>query len=284
MADISGDIVDIVANGQVQGGRLGHELRSRHPGWSAADVGARNLRDFIERFVPGVKVVGHAGLDVVYGPSNSEPGSSALADTAAVGDRPATGNMNLWRIWVSPNSPYAIAVDHETGRVTTMARDGSGNEQIAKLEPASQVMHREIAREFINGLDGSAASRLTTALDAPGDDWWQSWFSEIQSSGLSERWQRHRTSALDAGLKESIKLLQLTDLASELVYEAVCDDRLVRRVTAKSSLVPSAVHRSPPSDLLTIVAAVVQQMSLHDLRELKLPVGLVLDIVQRHKA
>lgn len=115
MEDIPASIVELVSHGKIQGSRLAPEIRALHPGWTPEGAGALNLRDYIDRYVEGVEVVDRAGMDVVYG----RPGDVLLDSNrpeGAVDANPveASGeSVNLWRVWVSPNCPFALAISQD---------------------------------------------------------------------------------------------------------------------------------------------------------------------------
>lgn len=221
-------------------------------------------------------------MDVVYGLSGSA--SSERNSPKVPSNRPANvGPANFWRIWLSPNSPFAIAIDRASGSVVAIAREVDADDLTAKLEPPSQARHLEIAREFVQGIEGEAANELTAILDNGGDDWWQPWFRKVQSIGAGERWHRHRTFAFEAVLKDSLQSLGLTTPIFDRVFATISKDRFARRPAVHTGSPAIDRELSDRGALLRVVAAAVQQMSVSDLRDLKLPVGIVLDVIHRDR-
>ena len=196
MQDVTEAIVELVAEGCVQGSRLANELRVRFPEWTPQDVGARNLKSFVEQHVAGVDVVGRSGMDVIYGLAGSmTPGENVIGRDQKSAKKSA--DINFWRIWVSPNSPYAIAVDADNGSVTAVGRDEAVGADLRKLQPIGQPEHKEIARGFLSEIAGDDHDRLSDILTSASDDWWQTWLRKIESIGAGDRWHRARSSALD---------------------------------------------------------------------------------------
>ncbi|MCB9376703.1 MAG: hypothetical protein H6515_12675 [Microthrixaceae bacterium] len=129
--DISAFILDAVRDRPIQGSQLAQLIRAQYPDWSAEVCGARNLRDYVERLVDGAGVVGRSGMDVVR---HHQPGGASTDSMPA--ETPAT-EVNLWRIWVSPNSPYALSIDKASGVVSQVNRSAAATQEGAlRLEPA----------------------------------------------------------------------------------------------------------------------------------------------------
>ncbi len=177
----------------------------RPPGWTRKALGPEP-RDYIDRYVEGVEVVDRAGMDVVYG----RPGDVLLDSNrpeGAVDANPveASGeSVNLWRVWVSPNCPFALAISQDGENVRRVPRDGSDDKQAVLLAPASSECHKIIARDFLKGVDEEDHDALAAILDGETGAWWQPWFRRIQSVGMSDRWPnqevlKHARPSLEVG-------------------------------------------------------------------------------------
>lgn len=268
--DVADCILESVRGGSTQGSQLAQSVRSRYPDWTPEQAGARNLRDFIDRFVDGVTVVGHAGMDVIYGLAGEGVEGGLVASTGG-GD---ALEVNLWRVWVSPNSPYALSIDQEEGEVTQMPRSDSRAVGHVRLDPAPQDDHQEVAREFARRLEG----QREVVLPAIGsrDGWWLDWQKGLKALGLESAWHEYRSTALEERLRASLEAQDLSDDARERALAAIIADRSVgRRAPAQ--------RPEPPRDERAILEAVlfgaIKKMDMSDLRELKIPVGVVLDVV-----
>ncbi|MBP6135114.1 hypothetical protein [Candidatus Neomicrothrix sp.] len=282
MEDIPASIVELVSHGKIQGSRLAPEIRALHPGWTPEGAGALNLRDYIDRYVEGVEVVDRAGMDVVYG----RPGDVLLDSNrpeGAVDANPveASGeSVNLWRVWVSPNCPFALAISQDGENVRRVPRDGSDDKQAVLLAPASSECHKIIARDFLKGVDEEDHDALAAILDGETGAWWQPWFRRIQSVGMSDRWHQHRTAALETLLDQSLEVAGITEAAAETAHATIVSARYTGR---KAALRPTRPTRQGPiagSTLLDVVTRAVSEMSTAELRDLKIPIGLVWDAIQ----
>lgn len=286
MEDVSAGIAELVAEGHVQGSRLAQAVRARYPEWSPQDADVRNLKEFVEKHVDGVEVVARAGMDVVYGlEGTAEPGSSPGGHTTSSGrESYSPRSVNLWRIWVSPNSPYAMAVDRTDGSISTTGRDETVGEGFFRLDPMDQARHRQVARDFLTELDGYDVSDLAAILDGAAEDWWQPWFRKLQSMGVDDRWRRARVGAFESLLDGSLAGQGLSAPVAERVKAAIVQDRFAQRTATQASTRSSAPVGLDQPPLAQIVVEAVQRMSVSDLRQLKLPVGIVLDVVQRDRS
>jgi hypothetical protein len=62
----------------IPGARLAAAIRNKFPGFSPADFGAHNLRDFLEKNVPEATIVARAGADIVYAAAESASSSTGI--------------------------------------------------------------------------------------------------------------------------------------------------------------------------------------------------------------
>ncbi len=264
-------IAQSVRGGSTQGSQLAHMLRSQYPDWTPQQAGARNLRDFVERFVEGVTVIGRSGMDVIYGVV-AQDGSSLHAPSA--GDR---GDVNLWRIWVSPNSPYALAVDPGSGDVIDVPRSTSASEGHVRLEPAPQDAHQEIAQGFARRFEAqhdALVGRIGTS-----DGWWRDWQRVVRSLGLEPAWHEYRSAELEERLRSTLGVLGLSGEAFDRALGVIVRDRSRRRSDSSSQ------QRAPTEhlDLQAILLDAIPKMDTSDLRQLKIPVGVLLDVIEQRK-
>lgn len=271
--DVAAWIVESVREGATQGSHLAQRVRSKYPDWTPQQAGARNLRDFVERFVDGVRVVGRAGMDVIYGLSAEAPGAAAPKPAGAGQD------VNFWRVWVSPNSPYALAINNVTGSVGHLPREASPEAGLSRLEPAPRARHEEIAREFARRVQAERGIRLPDVGGAEG--WRYDWQRSLKSVGLEPEWNEHRSSALEAQLRVNLRDLGLSDEAQQQALTIILRDRTARGRTTTHA--PRAIEDTR-TELEAIVLAAVPRMDVSDLRALKIPLGVVLDVVAQRLA
>ena len=271
--DISAFILDAVRDRPIQGSQLAQLIRAQYPDWSAEVCGARNLRDYVERLVDGAGVVGRSGMDVVYGITN--PGGASTDPMPA--ETPAT-EVNLWRIWVSPNSPYALSIDKASGVVSQVNRSAAATQEGAlRLEPAPFKIHEAVARDFAARIHDERDISLPST--GGPDGWWFDWQKALKGLGLDASWHEHRASSLETALETALAELGLSDEAKEMAFARIVEDRSIRRRSAASH---ASERTGSRTDLEAIALAAIPKMSSSDLRELKIPLGIVLDVLAQH--
>ena len=271
--DISAFILDAVRDRPIQGSQLAQLIRAQYPDWSAEVCGARNLRDYVERLVDGAGVVGRSGMDVVYGITS--PGGASTDSMPA--ETPAT-EVNLWRIWVSPNSPYALSIDKASGVVSQVNRSAAAMQEGAlRLEPAPFKIHEAVARDFAARIHDERDISLPST--GGPDGWWFDWQKALKGLGLDASWHEHRSSSLETALETALAELGLSDEAKEMAFARIVEDRSIRRRSAASH---ASERTGSRTDLEAIALAAIPKMSSSDLRELKIPLGIVLDVLAQH--
>lgn len=265
------------------GSHVGLVVRTLQPDFQPQAYGVRTLREFIERYVPSIKVIGYSGLDPIYGvpTSTSEP----------LPQPPSSGGYDLWRVWSSPASPLAIAVKRATGETRAVPREQAGAEDEVQILPASFELHRSLATEFLKThetLPEAVSAVLRQTLDDPKGAWWRRWFEILRDfPEINQNWLAYRRRGLESALQASLRSAGL---------ESMQVDRACREVTTRTRGVgrrpgivgdttagglPEAVAATRRTELVGLVQAVVARMGDNELRSLSLPVGLILDVLMR---
>lgn len=243
-------------------------------GFRAKEHGYRGLRDFAERHIPELRVVGHRGVDVVYG-------RKEWSDIVPV---PRDGaSPDWWRLWVSPGAKHAMLIDPTD--LSLRASDGSSvtPPDGILIRPASTSIHRDTGRQFLQtDLPATVRAELEQILADPNPLWWRAWNEALRTSSLElfEKWMAYRQESLEVALDASLKQNGLSSEQAGVVLDAVRRSRpgpLMR--VRKPAPRPSARSSVRPfnSDLGAIVGEVVGRMHDSELRRLELPLGLVLD-------
>lgn len=252
---IASVITEIVAQGPLTGAGLSAALKLRMPGFRPSDHGARNLRDFIAAHVEDVIVAGRSGMDVVY---------VLRGARAPELNHDAEPEIDFWRIWVSPNSPHALAIDRVGAGIRGISRSQSVLDTEVLLQPMSVDCHRQVAHEFLSSVPLDARSTLQASVDLSGDDWWHAWLRQIRAAGLLSRWNLFRRERFEDLLIVALRGLGLESQAVEQAFDII----KTRRAPVATDAVP----------LRRFVIEAVQRMSVDELRELRLPVGVLFDI------
>lgn len=261
------------AEGQVPGSHLAHAVKRRFPDWYPTDSGARNLREFIGSHVPDVSEVGRSGMDVVYGTATTPSQGQPCAPTQATA-------VDFWRVWVSPNSPLSLAVDRLAGSVQAVPRRASVAPTQCLIEPPSAAEHRGMARQFLDRVPEPLREQLSPVVELTSPTWWQTWLARLRGTQQLAEWMEFRHDRLERSLGSRLKELGIDDDVAA---------RAIGSVLASRAASPARNERRPAYDVLRedysgqslrrLVALAVSQMSSAELRELRLPLGVVLDVL-----
>ncbi len=278
--EISSAIRDIVAaSGQIPGTRLSAALKERSPGWTPSEFGVRSLREFVATHVSGVVVVGRSGMDVIYGLAGSERPSSP--DVVQV----PSSEPDFWRIWVSPNSPFALVVDRTSGHIKAIRRGGApADEGQVLLEPPGVDVHRSVAREFLEKVPEELRARLRSSLEQSSDGWWQAWLRDLRGSTHLPSWNSFRRDAFEHRLRSQLSAATTNEPEIERVLATIRDHHLEASPRGRRATSQVDLNRIEVDDLRRLVIEAVRRMSPPELRDLRLPLGVVLDVLASSKS
>jgi len=277
---------------QVSGSRLAQAIKARFPEWHVSSAGARTLREFIATHVSGVVEVGRSGLDVIYGlKAATLPGVALEAGSPLAGSKPFSGGgdgrqpipnqgADYWRVWVSPNSPFAIAIDRATGAAEVVRREASPSEEKALLESPSVSDQKAIAKDFLSEVvEPILRGRLEAILAEPSQGpWWLRWGKDLRGTDQLANWNRFRRLRMEGLLRTKLGEAGISEELAAKVLDLVRD----RHEQVVPKRIPSAPsekvgREAAEEELRQLVVRVVKGMSVADLRELRLPLGLVVD-------
>ncbi len=269
--DIADAIREIVREaGRVTGAQLAVALRRRVPGWKPSEFGVRTQRAFISTHVPDVVVVARSGLDTVYGRKDAEPKPEGASPSAA----------DFWRIWVSPNSPFAIWVDRTDYGLHAAPRRSLVPPEQLLLEPPPIAAHRQFAREFLADFSGPMRDDLQAALADPSNEWRQRWYGALRNTEYLRAWNAFRRQRFEDLLATSLQMAGIDASHIEGILNLVKKSHVSNVEPQLRPSAPAPSNLTDP-DLRSLVVDVIRNMSTTELRELRLPVGLVLDAIAR---
>lgn len=256
--------------GPTLGAKLGVLIRTLHPGFQPARYQARNLREFLERYAPQLRVVAKSGPDPIYG-----LGGDQVAVTRAQAE---PSGPDLWRVWVSPAASYSLVIDKDTGRV----RAGVGGQQASEaqvvLEPAPLDIHRALARSFLETITDTALRLELAGYLESEPQWWRRWLQVLHRNLQAlAGWYEHRQRGLQEAFRDALRQAGLGEPQATAALGAIVSSRQMRPGTRRP---PSVGGAAGPLRLLEIVHRVTSRMSEQELRCLNLPLGLVLDAVE----
>lgn len=255
------------------GASAGVLLKRRFEDFNPRRYGSEKLRQLIEQQIPELRVVGASGGDVIYG----------LAQWRSIEAPAARMGSSLWKIWVSPSSPFSIAVDQETHAARKIER---GDRRPSELEvpPASPEQHRQVAESFLRQRQEQLGPELAAELAAFLKDhpsWWMAWMEKLRESPtLNSDWLHFRHAALREALIEALKARGLDEQSAGTAIDAI--RRSGRRgpgaeISGRPTAPGEIRSEKQPVNLLQLVRAVVDRMGEAELRNLTLRLGDVLD-------
>lgn len=264
-------VIELVgAEGTLQGSRLATAVRQRFPSWRPTDAGCLSLRQFIQDHVEGVEVVGRSGMDVIYG----RPGTESAPTVPPLAAPPTA---DAWRVWISPFSPLALAVLRNGTEVRAVPRSQANAPDEVVVMPPGTDSHRAVARGFLAGLSEPLRGRLEALLASDREPWWRAWTRELTVEGQLGQWIEHRVREFEQLFAEALE-------AGGLDANAIATARRllrIERTPGTKGIRRTADAISPASDELArarkLALAVVERMSGSELRDLRLPLGLMLD-------
>lgn len=246
-------------------------IRQKHPDFRPLDYDCRNVREFVRRFVADVYESARKGLDIVYSPSPVVIMSSTTAaqqpqeTTQPREDDNAVVDAQVWKTFVSPNSEYRLFV-HPITRAFRMMHAKTETPEAPWIEvpPCPPATHLDIARRFVATLpEGEAKTRLTGALYE--GVWWVPFFALARALKVDKEWNAFRTRELRAELRRTVTSLGV-------MFPAGVGFRMEQPQTE------AVAARSAGSDLVKRLAhSAIDKMSEADLRELRLPLGVIID-------
>jgi hypothetical protein len=283
---LSAKIIDLVREapgGTMLGVRLGASLRVFFPAFNPYMYRCRNLRHFIQTYVPDVSERGRSGADIVYTTVDATRVAAPITIPAAdqVGSdgrdreyvRLPTTAYN-WKAYSNPGHPFVVAVDREHGTMQSFPEDSTPGEPWVVLPKPTAQYHSLIAKEFASTLQEPLQTNLSTLLSDP--KWYVRFSSVAMRHGLGPRWGAFRRAKLIDHFNSSLRELSVPVVPRG---ERTPDNAVLPPPPKAPAL--SASTATEESEFRDLVSRVVSELPLGELRSLKLPVGAVFDALKR---
>lgn len=283
--------------GSVIGGYLGKSFA-----FSARSRGLPSLTAFLREYVPSLRPVGQSGDDIVWGLAGEEQDRSDIGEV-------------VWQAVTSPNSARRVAVLVHLPTGQWAGRTIPDGEPIAGLNPPeltgvspeqmvpddpewrrvfplSTTVHEEFAKRFLQREDiGPLRAVLEDALQRPR--WWMRWRQLLGTRpDLLQVWIDERSRSIHALLQETLESFGMQDAVIERALRVPAPGRpandaeespdpLPVRRGNRTSVVPKR-NLGDDAALRAIAIAVLERLSAAELRELRLPLGIVLDALREN--
>ncbi len=270
--DVARAIEELVTQTPLAGSKLRRALDERFPGWSPQSENLRSLREFIAKHVPTVAICGRAGFDIIYGPASA----AVPHDAATPMD---TRSVNAWRVWVSPRSRYTLLLSADRRSLSVASTASTGDGSLA-IQPPGVDFHRTVARDFLTQLPQESHAHLEAALSSPDDSWWPRWVEAIAAAKATTQWQAHRKDRFSRRLRTALEDAGVpSDAASEMLDSLRSSPEARRPRPSRGKSEDAEVEQ-----VRRIMLAAVARMSLSELRDLRVPAGILLDVLNNSAA
>ena len=218
-------------------------------------------------------ILGRTGMDVLYGPAVS---TETGADHAE--------QVDYWRIWVSPHSPLSIAIARDDLSLRAVNRGLPVESDKVVLSPPGPDAHRAMATSFLSDVPETARLALQATLESDSDQWWQAWNRELRVFGLSEVWSKFRIGTFHDLLDNALQATGFEQSAVSRISAAIRRRRPTLRSHHQGREVAPETDASEDRDLLLrVVTEALNRLTIAELRELRLPVGAVVDALSQRK-
>ncbi len=260
------------------GVHLGSALRGTFRDFQPFHYRCRNLREFIRVHVPAVAEKGRSGQDVIYTIVSAEKAENAAkppsSPTTPTSDRLPTQGGYDWKAYSNPGYPFVIGANRHSGVLRTFPQGSVPPEPWVIIPKPTSEIHIEIAREFVSTLSEPCRANLEAVLRDP--KWYVRFSATALRNGCSREWQAFRRDKLIERFESSLRELSISTTAGVLRHSPVPMKRL--SVHAMAEPAPPIGEEARFRDL---VRKVILELPLDDLRSLKLPVGVVFDVLKR---
>jgi hypothetical protein len=262
----------------ITGTALADAVRESFREFMPSDYGSVNLRDFIRRNVPDVAPVGRRGMDYTYAVAQDGDTSISSSPEVAIRNDARPMELSAWKTFSNPNGVFKLHANKEDGKLCVCPPGAAPPDGFSvAVPPLSAEKHVEFARNYVDSLsDGAQMERLRQYLDKP--QWWAPFYQAVQKENLSAAWNAARRRWIVAELRDTLTAAGVPVDG----LEAQLTDR--PRATATRSLAtarPAPRPNRPANDLRSIAVTIIQNMSIAELRALRVNLGDVFDALER---
>lgn len=265
-------------NNTITGALIGELIRKITPDLDLRRVmdmptGTGVLSRFIERYLSDLLTRSHKqGSDWVYTISSAEH---------------AEIDPDLWRNFVRPNSPRTLVI-----RDSTMVLDESPesppelNEKLNRIQSATEPELEQIQTDFANTLKENSASLLTI------QDSYANWSIALRKMGgnIYSNWTEFRLRRLEELFNERLKALEIAPELSKELCKVMRSSQLAAKAALVTRKTQTSKNRVPNTaiknqsielevNLRSAIIEAIQNLSISDLREIKLPCGPFFDAI-----
>lgn len=281
-------IVDIVESflsscpgRRAAGSIIADKIRGTFPSFKATDYGASNLREFLRQFAPRVKQSGLSGMDNVYQLITD----GELGDPTPPVPPPHLEPIVLWRSFTSPNSPYKIYANATVSDIQLIpTSDPRSLDPPWHLIPSCDLeVHSQIAKEFIAEIPDEKVRAELDVLVASnaGTGPNSKYFETIHAKALDQKWLAFRRNALAKRFHDQFANIGFPLSKLPVIPPTTPALKSSPQIPAKAT--PSRPNNRSNDQLRRTALAVIENMSLDDIRKLRVPFGVMWDVIVSRK-
>lgn len=228
--------------------------------------------------------IGNHGGDVLYGISGHNHTSQVSRETS-----------DIWRTFVSPRASLSVVYDCEKKKLRLVEPDAVQGEDLIEIPKVSLQEHDTIRKEFVDSLDPGLAEELREVTDS--DTEFQTWigvlradFPSVYRAWGNFRKQRLLSLFLDRANAHEIDEGDREGLVSQIrsahfaAYDGSKELNIQTGPKLTTKWTPQARFNKSSNELedaRALVHRAVDLMAHDELRSIKLPLGVVLDAIQK---
>jgi len=252
------------------GGQIRQAIKASHPDFNFTDHGFQNLRDFIRKRVPALHESSRAGMDIVYAvdltPTNQgslfESSSDPIKSPAGNPRQYLFSNQQVWRAFASPNSPWKLYLEGESGPVHCLAPGVVADPSWLPIPACPGETLLRIAREFVEKVPEPFRPALGATLSEK--KWWLSFYENLRNIGMKTSWIAFRRERIAEELDRTI---------SDIIQR--------RRNTKQPApvVLPSSSCLKDEGLLRKLAFEAVGKMNETELRSINIPLGYIIDLI-----
>lgn len=268
--------------GGMMGARLGVEL-SRHR-INPSALGFASLTALMKAECP----------DAISAPTNGGDLYWRLAGSPTAVVPP--NRAEVWRALASPGSAkhVAVKVSRKSGmyRIDAVGQPDAKPEAVdddwATLPPIDATALKKAAEQFAESLASSRTKeQLTAALPLPS--WWLHWGTVLREHGEDmHRWMEAKNAAVHRHLVEVLMHARLEGETLERASQFPAPGPIAPRLAASARIVSPVLSRTSNfgsrdtrGDVRDLVVSLLPHMDESDIRSLRVPIGIVFDMLKR---
>lgn len=203
-------------------------------------------------------------------------------------------NPDFWRAFTNPNTDIFLAVESNFRNLAVGPQQSSNDDDLIPLNKITAPTQYSWAREFAESVipieQRATAISLLEARNP--EDFSGKWISFLKSGtllGYSSRWEKFRVQRATAALREQLQALQCPDEHREKLVRNLADSQAGAKRGVPITRIPATIHDSvaplnpkASAELLRSLAHYAMDCaSIETLRELKIPLGIVVDFLQQ---